>query len=89
MAARERDEDPRAPPPGAGSYGGSRGSDYGDGEEGAELLPNGDRAATRKGAPVPENAPVGWGEEGVHYPSAEGPPSDSGRGNRPTGEGGV
>ena len=75
--------------PGAGDYGGGRGTDYGDGEEGEALLPNGDRASTRAGAPVPERPRIGWGDEGEHYPSADGPPNNAPDDNRPTGGGGA
>lgn len=54
-------------------------------ERDADLLPNGDRASAREGAPSPEETRTGWGGRGEHYPSADGPPGD----NRPTGEGGA
>lgn len=78
---------PGGPAPGAGSYGGGRGTDYGDGE--GPILPNGDLASARDGPPSSEETRTGWGGEGEHYPSADGPPNDKPPRNRPSGEGGA
>ena len=60
---------------GSGDPGGGRGTDASK-EVVDGRLPNGDLASTREGAPRPAHSPLGWGEEGEHYPSAVAPSAD-------------
>lgn len=80
--------DPRRLPQGAGAETGAHDSNAGDAQQDEELLPNGDRASARAGRMVPEDAHLGWGDEGENYPSADGPPVTSPPSPKPTGGGG-
>lgn len=60
-----------AEPPGAGSFGGGRGTDYPPSSHG-DRLSNGDSADAR-GKPEPGQAKIGWGGPGENYPATQGP----------------